>query len=117
MRFHFERVMAFVASVAPQAGQNGGDRSKLRDRLLELEVQEAEHDFAVKRGRYIDKARIDPVLAEIFRTLTDDLQQKFERELPMKCAGKTPVEIQAMNAAAIDWALTRLRAGGEPLRT
>lgn len=118
MRFPFTRVMEFVRRVAPHAGtEAGGESRKLRERLLQIEVEEREHDLAVKRGRTVDKARIDPVLASMFGQLTEDLRSKFERELPMKCPGKTPVEIMQMNAVAIDWVLTRLKNGAEPITT
>lgn len=114
MCWSFKAAMEWFAQVAPIAG-GGSEMKKLREAKLRVEAEEAAFDFGIKRGRYIEREEIGPAIAAFNAQLTADLRAKFEFELPAKYDGKKTVERQALNAAAIDWILKRLKHGQEAI--
>jgi hypothetical protein len=80
-----------------------------------MEAEDMAIDLSVKRGQFVDKKSIEPVIASFMAALTDDLRAKFEGELPQKYEGKTAAERAKLNADGIDYVLGRLKSGARPL--
>lgn len=90
----------------------GSELSKLRERRLALEVEEAERRAKVAAGQLVHVDEIGPAISGMMAGLTADLISKFRDELPSKYKGRSVAECQEMNEAGIEWVLTRLRAAG-----
>jgi hypothetical protein len=114
-RFNYREALAWIEKNAPRAAGNSAELNELKKTQLRIKNEIAEIDLKVKRGQFFDKREIEPAILKFNTQLTQDLQAKFELELPTKYAGKTVAEIQQMNAAAVDWVLNRLKEGQQPI--
>lgn len=112
MRFHYKRAMEWIGKTAPRlsAGNNEEMRA-LRESLLRMDVEERAIELGVKKGQFIERAKIKPAIDAVMGKLTVDLQDVFERELPGKYKGRTSIECVELNAAAVDRVLKRMREG------
>jgi hypothetical protein len=75
---------------------------QMRERKLHLELAAMERADAKARGELIEKASIEPGIAEIQGWWMSQLQAVIEGELPPKYEGKTTIERQKVNADAVD---------------
>lgn len=91
----------------------GSELSKLREKRLRLEVEEAERRAKVSAGRLIDVDEIAPAIARMMAGLTADFQTKFRDELPSRYKGRTAPECQQLNEDAFEWILGRLKSNAE----
>lgn len=93
------------------ANTEGGELRTLRAKKLRMETDQMEIELGKERGELVKKSEIVPAIAAFNSTLTADLEQEFVIELPQKCRGKTPAEIQVMTGAAVERVLAKLKAG------
>lgn len=114
-RYNYRAALAWIEKHAPRVAGNSTELNELRKTQLRIKNEIAEIDLKVKRGQFFDKREIEPAILKFNTQLTADLQAKFEQELPTKYAGKSVAEIQQLNAAAVDWVLTRLKDGQKPI--
>lgn len=91
----------------------GTAASKLRERRLELEVQEAERRAKVAAGKLVHVDEISPALSRMMAGLSADLLEKFRDELPSRYKGRSAAEAQELNEAGVSWVLERLKAAME----
>lgn len=113
--YNYAAVMAFIEKHAPRLSPGNDEGKTIRQAILKMEMEDREIDLKVKRGLYVPKDEIEPVIIGFMKQLTADLRLKFEDELPPKYEGKTTAERQKMNADAIDYVLARVRDGAQPL--
>lgn len=99
--FDVDEVAAYIAANGATPTSSEAIR-KLRERLLRTQAEDAEVDLAERRGRLIDKATIEPGIAEIQAWWLAKLQAVFEGEIPRKLEGLTTVQRQALLAGAVD---------------
>lgn len=99
--YDLNEVAAYIAANAANPTSTEAIR-RLRENLLKTQAEDAEMDLAVKRGRLIDKAAIEPGVSEIQTWWSAKLQAVFEGELPRKYEGKSTIDRQKLNADAID---------------
>ncbi len=99
--YDVKEVAEYIAALGTKAITTDEMR-KLRETLLRTQAEDAEIDLAVKRGRLIEKAAIEPGVAEIQTWWSAKMQAVFEGELPRKYEGKTTIERQKLNADAVD---------------
>lgn len=99
--YDLNEVAAYIAANAANPTSTEAIR-RLRENLLKTQAEDAAMDLAVKRGRLIDRAAIEPGVAEIQAWWSSKLQAVFEGELPRKYEGKSTIDRQKLNADAID---------------
>ncbi len=115
MMFHFKTAVEWIKKNAPRLGTSGEEMRSINLTIKRLDAEEKALDLAVKKGEFVEKKTIAPTVAAFMGQLTADLMSEFEQRLAPKYAGKTAIECQQMNAAAIDWVLKRLKAGASPI--
>lgn len=117
MRFSYKEALEWIDKSAPRAGAgaNNEETKKLKNALLRAQVAMAEIELANLSGGSVSREKIVPAVAAFCTQLTQDMQLKFENELPPRYSGRTTIECQEMNAAAVDWVLRRLKEGAQPL--
>lgn len=113
--YNYKAVLAWVEAQSPKLSANSDEMKRIKESLLRMEEEDARIDLNVKRGLYVEKEKILPAIQAFCAQLTVDLRAKFEQELPPKCIGRTAIDVQRMNAEAIDWVLTRLKGGAKPI--
>lgn len=114
-RYSYRDALAWIEKKAPRAMGGGENLGKLREQGLKLKNELASLDLAIRRSEFVEKRRIQPAVLAFCKQLTDDLRAKFEYELPGKYDGRSVAEKRQLNAEAIDWVLTRLKAGAAPI--
>lgn len=115
MRFSVEEVRKWIEKIAPRIPSNSEEYKNLKLAMLKMDAEEKALDLAERKKELVPKKDIEPTIAAFMSQLTTDLQAKFEHELPPKYEGKTTIEREQLNAAGIDWVLSRLKAGIKPI--
>jgi hypothetical protein len=108
--FDAAEVATFIGDNATKAGDQGNLKS-LRERKLGLECIRLAHEIKISQGEYIKKEQVESDIYAIFSEIHQTLQSLLEHELPPKYRGKGQVEIQQINAAALDDFCRRFKAG------
>ncbi len=114
-RYDFKATIAWIEANAPRATANNLEMKSLREAKMRIEAEEAAFDFGIKKGRFIEREKLEPAIAAFCQQLTADMRAKFEFELPDKYEGKNAIERKVLNADGIDWVLKRLKTGAEEL--
>lgn len=99
-------------------GRDGkGDSEGAAVKLRRAHAQLALEEFKVKKemGAYVEKELIGPTLEALWAEVVKGMRDSFEFELPSKYRGKTAVECQQMNIAAIDAIIARFKQGALPI--
>lgn len=110
------QVKEWLATNAPRAGGgSGSELATVRQRKLTLETDRMAWEFAKARGEFIQKGEVAKTIIPLWAELHQSLRQKFEFELPSKYKGKSQVECQQLNIAALDEVDRRFREGSLPL--
>ena len=87
----------------------------MRQAILQMELEDMALDLAEKKGRLVDKKKIEPTIAAFMSALTTNLRNKFEFELPPKYDGLDQAARAKLNADAVDWVMTRIKTGAAPI--
>lgn len=88
---------------------------KLRTHRLQILTQREEFRFKKEMGEFIEKKRVIPTLDVILANWVKRMRDDFELELPWKYKGKTAIECQQMNIAAIDRIIAGFKEDSLPL--
>lgn len=83
----------------------------MRERKIELELEALERAAAVERRELIPKKVIQPSIAAVMTSLTADLVEVFERELPTKYQGRSAMDCAELNAKGVVRVLTQFKEG------
>lgn len=86
---------------------------QLRAKKLGLECERITLELSQERSILVPKAEIVPVIARLWGELHALLRQKFEFELPQRCAGRNAIEISQFNIEALAWVDSRFKAGAD----
>ena len=82
------------------------DVAALRARKTLAEIEDRELRVALKKGLYVLRGEVEGEWHRRMAVLKNLLYAKLTLELPPLCAGQDAIEIQKMNQAALDAALT-----------
>lgn len=91
-------------------GGAGTTGNPLKDRKLELEVEEMERVAALRRGDVVSLKEIADTISSLWANHSTFLHQKFEHELPPKYQGKNEVERRQLNVDALYEVATAFKA-------
>jgi hypothetical protein len=108
--YSVEEVATYIATNGIKAVSTEEMR-RLRESLLRMDVEERAIELGVKKGQFIERAKIRPAIENVMGRLTVDLQGIMEDELPPKLVGKNVNEIRQIVASALDRVLTRMKDG------
>lgn len=108
--FDVAEVAKFIGDNAVKAGDQGNLKS-LREKKLGLECIRLAHEIKISQGEYIKKDQVESDIYAIFSEIHHALHSLFEHELPPKYRGKGQIEIQQINARALDDFEIRFKAG------
>lgn len=111
-RYDPDEVRAFIEACTPTAslGEKKTEIIDLRRAILRMEAEEMEIDLGIKRGLYIRRDEISPVIGSFFTQHLADALLIFEQELPAKYAGRNQIECQQLNADGIDRLFAKAKA-------
>jgi DNA binding protein with HTH domain len=104
------------ASLAAAGGVATGEAATIKTKRAKIALEREEYRFAHERGEYVEKKIIGPTLDRLFAEIVKGMRDSFEFELPSKYKGKSVVECQQMNIAAIDGIISRFKQGSSPLK-
>ncbi|MBS0328235.1 MAG: hypothetical protein JSR30_00150 [Proteobacteria bacterium] len=111
-RYDVAEAKAFLEENAKwAAGAMTPQTKQLKQRKLELELEEAEHKAAIRRGSVISKDEVKATIAALGIELFQMIKRKFVDELPSLYQGKTEVERRQLNEAAYNAICTSFREG------
>lgn len=96
---------------AGNAAVRGSPIERARLEKLRMEIASQRREDKRLSGELVPKKQIEPAISSLLTGLVKDMRQKFEQELPHKYRGRGLVEWQQMNAAAVDWIISRVREG------
>ena len=91
------------------ATPKGSTIERLKERRLQLEIEEKEREALVRAGALVKASEIVPTLEAMFGGLVKNLQGKFEQELPSRYRGRSQAECEQMNAKAVDFVMEQLK--------
>jgi hypothetical protein len=114
-RHDFRAAKDWIEKNAARISAGTEEMKRIKESIVRMEAEDMALDLAEKRGRLVDKKKIEPAIAAFCSQLTEDLRNKFEFELPPKYEGLDRAARGKLNADAIDWVLTRLKNGAAPL--
>lgn len=113
-RFDVAAADAWIKAQSPKIGASE-EVKRLREWILKMEAEDMDLTLRQRRGELVKKSEIEPAITSFTSALVEHMRAKFEFELPGKYEGKTTEERAALNAQAIDFVLTQLKAGTAPL--
>lgn len=117
-RYDTEQMVAFIKAESKwAAGTQSPEVVKLKDRKLQLEVEEQEHRMAALRGETIRKKDVTETVEALGLELFGMIKQKFVNELPPKYQGKNEVERRQMNESAYNEITAAFREGTHRIET
>lgn len=115
-RYDFAAARKWIFEQSARKSANAEEMKALADSMKRMEHEDMALDLAEKRGRLVDRKKIEPAIAAFCAQLTEDLRNKFEFELPPKYEGLDRAARAKVNADAIDWILERLKSGAAQIR-
>lgn len=115
-RYDFAAARKWIFEQSARKSQNAEEMKAIADSMKRMEHEDMALDLAEKRGRLVDRKKIEPAIASFCSQLTEDLRNKFEFELPPKYEGLDRAGRAKLNADAIDWILLRLKNGAAQIR-
>jgi len=121
-RYEVVPTLDFIRSqsdkAAPTAGIAGARERKINlecEKLL-LVIESEKLNISIAKGEHISKTDASAIITPLMTELGAMLRQKFEIELPSQYTGKTLIEREQLNAAAVDFIINRIRTGTRRLR-
>lgn len=112
--YDVKRVGEFLNANVVSAGRSE-ELGTIRQRKMQLETERMQWEFARVRGEFIHKSEIAKTLVPLITEIHQALTQQFEHVLPSKYKGKSQVECQQLNVAALDEVVKRFKEGSLPL--
>tara|TARA_S200002703_G_scaffold146153_1_gene140993 strand:+ start:244 stop:753 length:510 start_codon:yes stop_codon:yes gene_type:complete len=88
-------------------------KEKLRDRLLEIDVERKQHELDERRGKYVDRDLLAEKFQILWSELTGDIERLLCDTLPPLGAAKDATGIAEVNRAEFRRFLERQRAKAE----